>query len=113
MEKNKIEVGEYIRTKIGDIGEVENINNYRPPESKICVDMKLKDLVFISEDMIVKHSKNIIDLIEVGDIVIVKNGLGEEELIFMDNEDKKHIVRTHKVKSIVTKEQFKEMEYRV
>ena len=113
MEKDKIEVGEYIRTKIGDIGKVENINNYRPPEAKICVDMKLKDLVFISEDIIVKHSKELRDLIEIGDIVIIQNGLGEEELIFIENEDKKCIVRTHKIKSIVTKEQFKEMEYRV
>lgn len=100
--KDKMEVGEYIKLKRGDIFKIdEDTANYYNSNKE-----------FITNE-IVKHSKNIIDLIEVGDIVIVKNGLGEEELIFIDNEDKKHIVRTHKVKSIVTKEQFKEMEYRI
>ena len=42
-------VNEYIRTKNGYIGKIINMNDFRPPESEICVDMNLKDYVFIGK----------------------------------------------------------------
>ena len=121
MEKDNIKVGEYIRTKKGNICKVlatrekssfitSSGYNSTSPERYFVDNTKQYS---ISKPYVAKHSKELRDLIEIGDIVIVQNGLGEEELIFTDNEDKKHIVRTHKIKSIVTKEQYKEMEYRV
>ena len=73
-----IEVGEYVRTETGYIGIVENINDFRPPEAKICVDFNVPDLIFLGETDIIKHSKDIIDLIEVGDYV---NGYKVEEVM--------------------------------
>lgn len=64
-----IKTGEYIRTKSGYIGNVVNINEFRPPEAEICVDMNFSDYVFVGEEDIKTHSKNIIDLIEMGDYV--------------------------------------------
>lgn len=60
----KIEVGEFARTTDGIIGIIENYDNgeYWIRHSDI-------DIWKCSEDYIVKHSKNIIDLIEVGDLV--------------------------------------------
>lgn len=59
-----IEVGELARTTDGIIGIIENYDNgeYWIRHSDI-------DIWKCSEDYIVKHSKNIIDLIEVGDLV--------------------------------------------
>ena len=60
-----IEVGEYARTYDGIIGKIENYDNgeYWIKHSD--------DVWKCAEDSILKHSKNIIDLIEVGDIVEV------------------------------------------
>lgn len=68
----EIKVGDYIRTKDGYIGKVININNFRDPETKICVDFNLSDYIFIAEKDIKKHSPNIIDLIEVKDVIRYK-----------------------------------------
>lgn len=72
-----LNVGEFVRTKNGYIGKIENINDFRPPESKYAIDIQMGDLVFIGEDLIAKNSEDIIDLIEVEDIVEVTI-LGED-----------------------------------
>ena len=56
-----IEVGEWVRSKIGSIGKVTKIEDRK----FLYEDKSL--ITFIGN--VVKHSKNIIDLIEVGDIV--------------------------------------------
>lgn len=58
----KIEVNEYVRTKNGKIDKVINSNFYM----RIYVECE-KGLYLI--DNIVKHSKQLIDLIEVGDYI--------------------------------------------
>lgn len=68
----EIKVGDYIRTKAGYIGEVININDFRDPGTKICVDFNLSDYIFIGEKDIKKHSQNIIDLVEVKDVIRYK-----------------------------------------
>ena len=58
-----IEVGEYVRTNYGRICKVIN-NNYFMPRYLEC-----ENEMLIDRTDIVKHSKNIIDLIEVGDYI--------------------------------------------
>ena len=70
----EIEVEEYVRTKNGLIDKVQNYsfsqkilhceNGMRIDECN-CIGTYLEDIV--------KHSKNIIDLIEVGDIIEINN----------------------------------------
>lgn len=116
-----IKVGDFIRTKTGYIGKVENINDFRPPEAKICVDFNVSDLIFLGETDIIKHSPNIIDLIEVGDYVngkrvvdvaTIENKYDEEELcVFV--EETQDCIESQDIKSIVTKEMMKNVMYEV
>ena len=70
-----IEVGEYVRTKQGKIAKLIEIdkNNYYWFDNWIYKESGIPHQGFRIEDIerieILKHSKNIIDLIEVGDIV--------------------------------------------
>ena len=58
---NDIEIGDYVRSKNGSIGKVTKIEDYKYLYEN-------KELItFIGN--VVKYSKNIIDLIEVGDFV--------------------------------------------
>ena len=114
----KLEVGMYVRIKneIGwcCIGKIENINDFREPSMKYCIDIQSDDFVFIPEDMIAKASHNIIDLIEVGDYV---NGEQVLEVLIDRNMSRlKTELSTFfndEIKSIVTKEQFESMSYKV
>ena len=120
MEKDKIEIGEYIRTDRGYITRIESLE----PEEIIMLDKEVwtetdnyEPSPFIYKREIKKHSKNIRDLIEVGDYINghkvtkinapVLNKLEVEAEAFIG----KHF--PEEIKSIVTKEQFEEMEYRV
>lgn len=58
-----IEVGEYVRTNYGRICKVIN-NDYFMPRYLEC-----ENEMLIDRTNIVKYSKNIIDLIEVGDYI--------------------------------------------
>ena len=60
-----IEVNEYVRTKDGKIDKVINSNFYM----SIYVESEITSAKSLNEEKIVKHSKQLIDLIEVGDIV--------------------------------------------
>ena len=107
----EIKVEDYVRTKTGYIGKVENINDFRPPEAKICVDFNVSDLIFLGETDIIKHSPNIIDLIEVGDYVNGEEVIRENKL-FVETSSNPYI-KNENIKSIVTKEQFKNVMYEV
>lgn len=64
-----IKVGEYVRTNGGIIDKVDSFNintNIYHCKNGLCIDKENKIAVSLKE---VKHSKNIIDLIEVGDYV--------------------------------------------
>ena len=121
-----MKVGDYVRTNDGYIakylgcktnsvnqlfhyfdGTIRNIASYVYEEDKFLWDDELKNII--------KSSPNIIDLIEVGDYVngykVLKNCLedGGNIILFENglcatNED---------IKSILTKEQFESMEYRL
>ena len=111
--KDKIEVGEYVRTDKGTIGKIEDVGwdlLYRITTMKPIYKHWISKNQCYTEEVI-KHSKNIIDLIEVGDYV---NGELIEESdydLFINSDIKEEYAKT--IETIVTKEQFKEMEYRV
>ena len=113
----EININEYVRDRDGYIIKV---NNIVPDKDSEDIWYEEKILNGTWKSMIVKHSKNIIDLIEVGDYVngykvVVKNGdLGE--LVLREDTGFLYINKGNnisKIKSIVTKEQFQSIEYKV
>lgn len=139
----EIKVGEYVRTKKGYISKIIDIDDYYiwfnsaiDTESGMAV-FELSNMEF--EELVVKHSPNIIDLIEDEDFVILEYKSPKyrerikrifevskiDEYISFENVhcgfnckvgDKKiidNICKNVKIKSIVTHEQFQSLEYRL
>lgn len=124
----KLEVGKWCRTKKGtifkiiggnvDMWEIDIDYSYL---SK-CENEDYNSYAYnknnsLFEDLVVKASYNIIDLIEVGDYV---NGLKvidivENDIYISDFYAPSYIgiVKVKDIKSVVTKEQFEYMEYRI
>ena len=110
-----IEVGEYVRTKNGVIDKVQNYSyseNIWHCENGMCID-ECNCIGTHLED-IVKHSKNIIDLIEVEDYV---NGYKiiainyKENYITIQNinefdENGIKVLQEDEIKTILTREQM-------
>lgn len=129
----KLEVGMYVRTKEGYIDEViiEYKGYCNNPNCK-CKHVSCK-YNYYDEDMIVKASHNIIDLIEVGDYVngekvirIYEKGECYDgsnyglitKTIETENDNYEtiphdHLYTDYSIKSIVTSQQFSAMEYRL
>ena len=114
----EIKVGEYVKTKYGHIAEVTNVNDFRPPESKYGVEANyFNDVLFLGDEDIVKHSPNIIDLIEEGDYVnewyVVCVEKHKNRIIVEVNYGKCRLkeLKPKDIKSIVTKEQFDSIKY--
>lgn len=104
----EIKVGEYIRTAKGEIGKVIDIaNNF----------YYLDNMLARTEKSIVKHSKNIIDLIEPGDyvngyLIIDKNNkiLKYEDADYINGINE---ISNSEIKLIATKEQMASIEYKI
>ncbi len=119
----KIEVGEYVRTKDGKIGIFDRYSLrkenslYKSPFKCFIKIRNRKTPLQCCEDYIVKHSKQLIDLIEVGDILeILCNEISKETntIRIKDIEQLKVIKEIPKfIKSVMTKEQFKNVSYEV
>lgn len=113
-----IEIGEYVRTKYG----ITQFKAYRTINGNKLLCMPVKDGsngIFANIEDIIKLSPNIIDLIEVGDYVnghkvraVYLKGTTHYIKLDFENEKGKRFYNED-VKSIVTKEQFSNMEYRV
>ena len=119
----EIQIGEYVRTNKGLIRKVKTIYSgerqySRTTETRINATIKLENIV--------KHSFNIIDLIEVGDYVngeyicditecLNENGKREKAVVIneMGYNEYAESLFNKDIKSIVTKEQFKQVEYKV
>ena len=105
-----IEVGEYAKTDTGKIDKVIN-NNYYMPQYIECE----KDIVY--KENISKHSKNIIDLIEVGDIVHTRDVLNED-IVYIWSEEylkalKEDLKNGIELVDILTKERYQSNCYTV
>ena len=105
-----LEIGEYVRTEIGTIGKVVRIN-----EIYFTIENNRGEIDVLYEGN-QKHSKNIIDLIEVGDYV---NGKEIHEIdenrkrLYSYEKDDYNTILNRDIQRVVTKEQFSNMEYRV
>lgn len=127
------EVGEYVRTETGFIRRIKSVDKTEATEN--CpvnmywcnLDKPIKILKECSKDTIyaiemsdakkLKHSKNIIDLIEVGDIVEIFDVLNED-VIYIWNEEmlkalKEDIKNGIGIRRILTHEQFEANCYKV
>lgn len=110
-----MKVGDYVRTRIGDVGKT--IEKYKGISGAIIykIDKPTEDFDYTNafNFEIIKSSPNIIDLIEVGDYV---NG---EKVVSLEIDDYKNYNINNKgwgyidIKSIVTKEMYSSVEYRV
>ena len=111
----EIEVGEYVRTKRGYIRKVIR----RDIDKHILLDIGFEGANYLTKveekEDIVKHSKNIINLIEVGDYVngelVEKVEIGPDE--FEITTTTEYLINENDIKTIVTKEQFASIEYKV
>ena len=105
-----IEIGDYVRTENGKINKVIN-NNYYMIQYLDC------EKGLINKRDIVKHSKNIIDIIEVGDIVFIEDFFNYSFIHIFDEAMlealKEDIKKDVKIKSILTKEQYTQKCYEV
>ncbi len=131
----EIKVGEYVRTKDGVIAKLDYIEEEYYFDNYIYREFE-DDINYLDAEQlpeyIIKHSSNIMDLIEVGDIIKVKELDGIREVIeddffnkdifdndvraIMDDtfyESYSKQIKDYKIISVVTHEQFAEMEYKV
>lgn len=125
----KLEVGMYVRTKKG-IAKIKKIfpNDSEPYfEAKYETDTYLEiyyDSEYVSEDNVLKASYNIIDVLEVGDI-LVDDANRKLEILLIDNElmvrnagliyDNNYYlpIKSIAIKSVITHEQMEQMAYKV
>lgn len=124
-----MKTGDYVRTKNGLIAKIININDFREPSLKYGIEANyIVDIGFIGDEDIKISSQNIIDLIEVGDVVVV-SGVKYTVVRADDMFDGKlfveiigkephfttieHLIKSNRLHAIVTKEQFERREYKV
>ena len=124
----EIEVGEYGRTNKGKIfifAWLENSDGKRYTNKVLLGNGKIfenKFYYFDDGEEIVKHSKNIIDLVEVGDYVngykvisVDYNVIDDKtECIELDlnNNYQYNFISARQIKTIITHEQFSSIEYK-
>lgn len=121
--EDEIKVGEYVRTKDGIIAKVTYVDGLMIDCDEDVFDLKNLAMMEIpieyAEEYIIKHSFNIIDLIEEGDYV---NGckVYENHKTYLivhqkvkNSEVDYNYINHNEIKSIVTKEIFAQMEYKV
>ena len=122
-----IEVGDFIRTNNGLLGRVNKIElkgsgvRYAGEFITDTIIQFNDGKVYerrVRDKNIVKHSKNIIDLIEVGDILKLDDEFTEYRLIDVFDESiieglKQDVKTGIKIKSILTKEQYMQNCYEI
>ncbi len=125
MDDVNMKVGDYVRfktlsreIKIGKV--IDIIEPDKESMKKYCVYDLDNDEATV-DDYIIKSSPNIIDLLEVGDYVNgarvtnISKEQGKNVEIYLDTNDlfEQDIYKNEDIKSIVTKEQFESMEYKI
>ena len=110
-----MKVGEYIRTEDGIIDKVIiEYNGKCASQTCNCKHVSCEKNYY-DEDKIIKSSPNIIDLIEVGDYVngVMVTEIKDGKPFKEDYNDPYYSYYFDDIYSIVTKEQFSQMEYRI
>ncbi len=122
---DKIEVGEYVRTNNKGIKRIDRIDTNKTVNKYLYFtgteDFEGKEYGIIKTTEIVKHSKQLIDLIEFGDIV--KDKYNKYEVAFVKDDkiycndynldDSLITLREQEIKTILTKEQYMANCYKV
>ena len=99
----------YVRTKKGEIFDCYESEQMHKP---IYYPKKSKTNGYIDYNEVYKKSNNIIDILEVGDYVNGEKVTDKfDYLLVFDNAD--YYKDENEIKSIVTKEAFENMEYKV
>ena len=122
-----MKIGDYVRTEKG-ILKIRDDKPFKDDKNKLNY-LTYGNYTCVLKENIIKSSPNIIDLIEVGDYVndmLVTNIWTDKEtgnIEFEFNNHESYLypkswnyesrVTKYKIKSIVTKEQFERMEYKV
>lgn len=112
----KLEEGMYVRHKPLLSSTYIKINKIKEIEEKEnCLHVWLEDKDLVTEKYIIKASYNIINLIEVGDYVndLKVHGITDYGLEVYMFGDAHEILEENEIKTIVTKEQFSQMEYKI
>ena len=107
----KLEVGMYVRTETGQIGKITNFDGSM---ARVDTDKFITYKNFNSE--ITKASHSIIDLVQVGDYVNGLRVMKSSRCLFVENyyiDGSGCNISKLNIKSIVTKEQFESMSYKV
>ena len=121
---DKIQPKEYVRTVDGKIGIFDKYSSrpetsiYKSPFDCFIRLKNRKTPLQCCRDYIVKHSNDIIDLIEIGDILRILDNLGGcehkvdiDDKIFLEETKNNFKDKTWKLLSILTHEQFSSLEY--
>ena len=122
---DKIEVGEYVRTNNKGIKRIDRIDTNKTVNKYLYFtgteDFEGKEYGIIKTTEIVKHSKQLIDLIEFGDIV--KDKYNKYEVAFVKDDkiycndynldDSLITLREQEIKTILTKESYMANCYKV
>ena len=125
----KLEVGMYVRTKDGEIIKIKYVEDVYTSDDNIFIAtvVYFGEGFYVNSDDVKKASHNIIDLIEVGDYV---NGKKVRKInchyLYFDDDLQEEvdindgleledgfIYFESEIESIVTKEQFEQMQYKV
>lgn len=116
-----MKVGDYVRTKDGIIGTLYGTYAYDENQLAILTKSNENGVEYTpeySKDEIIKSSPNIIDLIEVGDFVNYEQVNGG--YVLNKNEDSidtwailPNSLKNEDIKSVITREQMKSIEYKV
>ena len=121
----KLEVGDYIRTKKGKIAKIiskEDVSSSLHRKEIVFI-LDIGDRLAIHSKKVTKSSKNIIDLIEVGDYVNGYKVIRIETSSYPEDKNAKIIVccgdddyysyYNEEIKTILTKEQYENNCYRI
>lgn len=114
--KDKLEVGMYVRTDLGEIGKITSVASDDV--------LGTGEMTFYNSEPYLKGNEtkasfNIIDLIEVGDYVNgrkvyqVGYNFQDDYVLKMSESNYEDFIFPNEIKSIVTKEIFSSMEYRL
>ena len=117
----EISVGEYVRTDKGNIAKIKEVRLGKHKSLDEFINIYILDNEeWTTDKYILKHSKNIIDLIEEGDYVngskVIDIAQGKTKAAYIESQEQKFAlipIVEKQIKSIVTKEQIKQIEYRI
>lgn len=117
----EIKVNDYVRTKWGEIAKIKKFAGTNSCGNLYQLDIKGENDLYC-EGNIIKSSPRIIDLIEVGDYINGKKVIDTYTDYIFDYSEEFKVIRfsetdilhnTKHIKSVLTKEVFEKMEYKI